>query len=162
MSRSGGERPVTSRPCLSELVGRSLEVLREERPEHAQRVARYLEGLWIDVVLPEERFCIGASTPERPLGVRRIASNAERAMPVERTTRAGGQIDVRLDRHVVIDLVEGSVDLRDALATGRVELWGIAEQLARLDHALRWYVHGAIRSRGHRALRVALTEMRRA
>ena len=134
---------------LSSLVARSLQLLRRECPTHSRRLRQLCAGMTIEVVLPEECFRIDACDALSLITVTVGIQGHDRDRP---------RVDIRTSRGAVARLVEGDDHLHEQLSTGRLEIRAAASELARLDEALLWYIHGAIRSIGHRHLRRSLLE----
>lgn len=131
---------------LRSLLGRSLEVLRREQPEHFEGVRRAAAGLVVEIDGGDERF--GVRFGEGAFGGIEIVDGEQE--------RQAGVIRVRTRREAVVELVEGVADLREQLRSGRLEVFGPLRGLGRLDEALRWYLHGALRSQEHRDLYLRL------
>ena len=135
---------------LRSLLGRSLELLRCEQPEHFDGVRRAAAGLVVEIDGGDERFrvCFG----EGAFGGIEIVDCGQE--------RQAGVVRVRTRREAVVELVEGVADLREQLRSGRLEVIGPLRGLGRLDEALRWYVHGALRCPHHRELHLKFREDR--
>ena len=118
-------------------VGRSLAILRDEAPAAYHRLADELRPGAVHMDVAGDRFAVEVRD-DRPRVVRGGARGA-----------TGW---VTADDGVVLDLIDGRLDLLGAVEAGRLDVRGDCETVLRLARALTAFTEGAVRSPGARAL----------
>ncbi len=118
-------------------VGRSLAVLEAEAPAAFLRIVDELRPCAVRLDVDGERF-----TVEVRDGRARVARRGGRS-PAGWVTARGA---------VVLDLIDGRLDLLGAVESGALDVRGDCESVLRLARALTAFTEGAVRSPGARAL----------
>lgn len=126
-------RPATTAAFL----GRSLVLLERESPAAFHRLVDALRPCAVRLEVGDERIAVEV--------------RGDRARVLRRGTRpAAGLVTAR--DGVVLDLIDGRLDLLGAVEAGRLDVRGDCDAVLRLARALSAFVEGAVRSPGLRAL----------
>lgn len=113
-------------------LSRSLEILEQEQPEVARRLASCLAQLTVALQVDGEQSCLRAD------GGRVVAT---RGAPASATA-----VVVRTVRATLLELIDGRSSLTDAVLRDAVLLRGDREDLVRFHDALWLYLQGAVRA----------------
>jgi hypothetical protein len=130
---------------ITDLVERALEIIRSESPPHASGVRAALEGSTIGVVLDDERF---------------VARASDDSVIVDRGAMTG-DVEIATSIRELLALLEGRAALVDALSEGRIRIRGRVQDLSRAARAMRWFLHGLVRSRNGAELLIELRRLAR-
>lgn len=125
----------------SDLVRRTLEVLRREANAHYAMLVAELVAMSLTVEIDEER--IAPSIADGAIVLSDLA----------------GRVRVRISLCTLLDLVEGRESLLGALRARRLVVVGDRTEIPRLERALRVYVHGLVRCTSAPSLLSELQEM---
>ena len=125
------------RATTADFVRRALLLLGSEAPAAYHRLVDELRPGAVLLRVGGERFAVEV--------------RGDRAWLGRRATRpAAGRVDAR--DGVVLDLIDGRLDLLGAVEAGRLDVRGDPEAVLRLARALTAFVEGAVRAPGLRAL----------
>lgn len=115
---------------LGAFVSRSLGILEREHPDGHRRLCAALGRRRVGLLLDGEPFVLAA------LGAR---------LRLERAATEGLTPAVSLASGTVVELLDGELELLDALLADRVVVRGAIAELAELWESTRLYLHGLIR-----------------
>lgn len=125
------------RATTAAFVRRALALLRSQAPAAYHRVVDELRHGAVLLEVDGERFAVEA--------------RGDGAWTGRRATRpATGRVTAR--DGVVLDLIDGRLDLLGAVEAGRLDVRGDPQAVLRLARALTAFVEGAVRAPGLRAL----------
>jgi len=116
------------------LLDESLSVLQREQPASYARLCEKLASLRIEIRIDGECL-IAAFEP----GGHRVAGESTAAQ----TAAAGARF--RASRDAVLDVLDGRINLAEAVMTGRLEAYAPLAHLLELHDALLLYVNAAVR-----------------
>ena len=122
---------------FAQFVERSLALLREEAPEHFQRVREHARGLRVDVSIDRE-------TPVR------LQLDSEPWTTRTPATEAHVYAEIRQSN--LIAILEGVLAIDEAIEAERLQLRGQLDHLLSFLEALRCWFHGAVRAPSFPAL----------
>jgi hypothetical protein len=76
-----------------------------------------------------------------------LAARGERVV-VREAPADSAEIELRASARAVVDLVDGRVELLQAIEDARLHVAGTPDDLIAMEAAVRWFIGGAVRSRG--------------
>jgi len=117
---------------VQHLLGRSLEAIRDSVPSQYSAIAAALQDYVVELRIDHETFSVGTQT-----GVLAVGGPAPSA-----------HVRLATASPTISSLIDGTLDLIDAVLGERIGLFGSVSQLLSFNDALAAYLHGAVRSSG--------------
>lgn len=140
MSSSLSATDAPPRASTAAALERSLALLAHERPTNAARFVRAMTGLRARVHVDDEDFVVIGD------------GRAVRVLRDEAAPRVDVDVELRVRRSALLEVLDARRSLAQALRDGGLEVHGPLETIFRLRAALLAYVHGAVRCRSFPAL----------
>jgi hypothetical protein len=125
---------------ISSLLRRSVEHLCEEAPASQRLTLDALGPLVVALVVDDEAFSLSGG----------------RALAVTDGDTDTAGVRITTSRSTILDVLDGRLDLRDAVDTGAIGVLGSLDDVLRVHDTLHAYVHAAIRAPSQSGLLDAL------
>lgn len=114
------------------LLGRSLAAIRDSVAPQYHAIAAALGAYVVQLQIDQEIFSVSANRGEPCIGP------AAPSAPVRLVTASPA----------ITALIDGELDLTDAVLAERIQVYGSVSQLSSFNDALSAYLHGVVRSAG--------------